>query len=80
MTPLRTSVAGHPQGITAPARRASIHPEAARPATGSLLCHYDDGKPVVAYITLSFGPIGWCKGHLSKIGTWPAEEHERWTA
>ena len=77
-----TSVAGsaHPHGTSG---RAAHRPRAAaRPATDRPipLCHYGDSHLAAAYIVLFWGPIGWCKEHLSSIGTWPAEEFGRQTA
>jgi hypothetical protein len=46
----------------------------ARPVTDLIpLCHYGDGNLAAAYITLVWGDIGWCKAHLSAIGSWPAQ-------
>jgi hypothetical protein len=37
---------------------------------GVPLCYC--GELAAAFITLTTGPVGWCRNHLQSVGTWPA--------
>ena len=69
MQVLRTSVAGKSLSkVDAP---AGVHgTPLAHPAAD--LCWYDDQRPIAVYIEVPSGRIGWCTGHLSRVGDWPA--------
>ena len=64
---MNTSVVGSAHPTAMSGRAVSPCSTAARPTAGIPLCHYDDGNLSAAYITLPYGVIGWCRGHLKKI-------------